>query len=292
MSGADDEVRYLAIGGARFEPESGDLTGPDGRGARLAPQPARLLALLTVELGRVVTRETIAEALWPHGAVEIDQGIGYAMREIRKALESVGADPAVIETIPRRGFRLRAEEPVKDRATALPVAPSTSAASGGEPPRGSRTWIAIAAGLGVAVLVLLTARPRTEPPVVAIFAHQPGDDATTGELAGTLGAALTTRLTQDLEGRAGVIGPVGTASLSGPEDTDGARDLLGACLVLSGGLRMSDDATLVVFTQLVRSTDRVHVWASTDTVPGVAALEQVLPAIVEGVEQAIRDCRD
>jgi DNA-binding winged helix-turn-helix (wHTH) protein len=278
------------LGGVRFEPESGELTGSGGRTARLAPQPASLLALLAAEPGRVVTRETIAEHLWPHGSVEVDQGIGYAMREVRKGLEAVGGDPAMIETIPRKGFRVRRGASSEEGLPADTVEPDAPVRAARARPSPFRLVVLAAITVVGGVALVLADRPRAAIPVLAIFEHGSSGDGAGARLAGSLGATLTTRITQDLAGRAGVVGPTGTASLAGPGDTDGARATLGACLVLSGALDVLPDSSVVVFTQLVRTSDRLHVWASTDTVPVPGAVDRVVPGILEGVGGALRDC--
>jgi DNA-binding winged helix-turn-helix (wHTH) protein/TolB-like protein len=274
MSDSNPDPRFLEVDGVRLEVESGELTGPDGRTTRLAPQPTRLLALLAAEPGRVVGREAIAEHLWPHGSVEIDQGIGYAVREVRKALEAVGGDPAVIETIPRRGFRLRFEP---DHATDWRTPPVAGAIG--------------AVAIGAVLVAVVIGRPAADVPVLAIFEHEASFAPAGTGLTGALAATLTTRLTQNYPGRLGVVGPTGTTSLAGPNDVEGARERLGACLILSGGVRLSPDSEVVVFTQLVRTSDRVHVWASTDTVLRARTVEEtVVPVILAAVERAIRGC--
>jgi len=104
-SRGDEPPGRVAVGDLGFDPGSGELTGPAGV-RRIPPQPASLLALLAVRQGEVVTRDHIRQRLWPGGKVEFEQGIAFAVREVRKAIESVGGDPAMIETVPKRGFRL------------------------------------------------------------------------------------------------------------------------------------------------------------------------------------------
>lgn len=271
--------RVLEFRGCRLEVDSGDLHGRDGRKTRLAPQPTTVLALLAVEPGRLVTREAIAERLWPHGSVEIDQGIGYAVREVRKALESVGCDPSSIETIPRRGFRLQAEEARRVASSSRNLLPWAALAP-----------VLLAVGALGAVGWMSFRPPATPAPVVVVFEHGTSGDAPSETTAASLASSLTTRLTQDHPGILGVVGPTGAATLSGPNDTEGARDRLGACLVVSGSVRPGSDGSLVVFTQAVRTTDRVHLWASTDTVAGPTALDATLAEALAGIEGASESC--
>lgn len=265
------------LGEVRFDPESGDLRGPDGGTGRLAPQPARLLALLVAHRGSVVSRAEIADHLWPAGAGDADAGIAFAIREIRKGLEAAGADAVLVETIPRRGYRLRAERRGE-----------VGAASAPEPNRIARLG---AAGLVVAaaVAVAFTLAPRGTPGV-AVFPWASADDPSIDAVPTVdLGARVTTRLTRAFADRLGVIGPNGVADLEGPTDTDGAA-ALGACLVISGSVREAGDTGLVVFSQIVRSLDRVHVWARWDTIPPTGSLDPLLEAVEAGVGAASREC--
>ena len=277
MSDHDSGARALALGLLRFDPDSGELSGPGGR-VRLAPQPARLLSFLLSRRGQVVPRGDIADHLWPHGAVEADQGIGFAVREIRKGIEAAGGEASLVETIPRRGLRV-ASDPSE------PGRPSTATGTKGR--RGRSLAL-----VGVALLTIVgwSVLRRGQPPVLAIFEHEtPGDDASRA-LAGQLSHALTTVAFRGLGDAVGVVGPTGTAAVGGPDETARLREEIGACLVLSGGLRLAPDTGVVVFTQLVRTSDRVHVWASLDTLSAEGVLADAVPSIVEGVGSVLDDC--
>jgi len=129
-----------------------------------------------------------------------------------------------------------------------------------------------------------------DPPVVALFAHVAGPEPAASAVGRTLSTALTTTLTDSLDGIAGVVGPTGTADLTGPDDTQGARERLGACLVGSGSVEAFGADSVVVFTQIVRSSDRVHVWARLDTVAIIDVIERVVPAVTNGMREAVEGC--
>jgi DNA-binding winged helix-turn-helix (wHTH) protein len=279
MSTRPGDPERLSVGALSFDPESGELSGPAGI-ERIAPKPASLLVLLASRAGEVVSRDEIRDHLWPGGKVEFEQGIAFAVREVRKAIESAGGDPAVLETIPKRGLRI-----AQPRAHSVPTAPRRRADSWRVvlPPLVAIGVLA-AVGLGIASM----RRPATRLPAVVVFTHD-AEDEPHAELARAVGYELTTALTQTFEGRLGIIGPTGTASLSGPDDTDGARAALGACLVVSGGIRAVGRDSIVVFTQIVRTLDRVHAWATQDTVPASSAAS-VVPRIVDGVASARGSC--
>jgi DNA-binding winged helix-turn-helix (wHTH) protein/TolB-like protein len=296
MSGRADGPGRLAVGPLAFDPYTGELSGPGGL-ARIAPQPASLLSLLASRPGELVARDEIRERLWPGGKVEFEQGIAFAVREVRKAIESAGGDPAVLETIPKRGLRLRAAaaapaEVAPNSARPPDAARVPDAARRSERPGSLRLVLPPLAAVAVVAVVglgiALVARPPGERPSIVVFTHDVEDPGHL-EVAGALGRELTTALTRAFDGRLGIVGPTGAAALSGPNDTEGARASLGACLVVSGGIRAVTGDTVVVFTQVVRTLDRVHAWASLDTVP-TAATSTVVPIVMRGVEGAAGAC--
>ena len=303
--------RALSAAGIAFDPDSGDLRGPSGA-ARLAPQPAALLALLSRQAGEIVTRDELRDHLWPGGRVEFDQGIAFALREVRKTLEDVGVDPAVIETLPRRGLRLKAPEG-RNPASAGAAFRSGASASLREPgpsgptEEGGRSRRPARAARGVVAMALVVvavagglrwATGYGGPPVLVVFPYAWADEGANGggvvstpdADVGALTEAVVAALTSSLGGDAGVVGPAGVAGLGGPDDVEGARSALGACLLLSGSVRFLSRDTLVVFSQIVRASDRVHLWAERDTLLAGTAASVLPDRIVEAARGAVARC--
>jgi DNA-binding winged helix-turn-helix (wHTH) protein len=78
----------------------------EGRTIRLQPQPFKLLRLLVEAGGHVVSREEIRSALWPDDTfVDYDQGVNFAIRQVREALGDDAERPLYVQTVPRRGYR-------------------------------------------------------------------------------------------------------------------------------------------------------------------------------------------
>ena len=98
----DGRIRF---GKHVLDPISGALSR-EGERPVLQSQPARLLLLLVGRAGQVVTREEIRERLWPGCVVAYDQGINFAIRQIRVAL---GPDADLVQTVPRQGYRFVGE---------------------------------------------------------------------------------------------------------------------------------------------------------------------------------------
>ena len=96
-----------------------------GRTIRIQPQPFRLLCLLTNRPGSLVTREEIQAALWPGDTfVDFDQGVNFAIKQVRDALGDTAGDSLYVQTVPKRGYRFLA--PVEIGAEPVePMIPGT-----------------------------------------------------------------------------------------------------------------------------------------------------------------------
>src|SRR5262245_47963222 len=99
-----------------------------GRQVRLQPQPFKLLRLLTSQPGRLVTREEIQAALWTNDTfVDFEQGVNFAIKQVREALGDRAENSIYLETVPKRGYRFLApvsasgkDEPQEIRVTDEP----------------------------------------------------------------------------------------------------------------------------------------------------------------------------
>lgn len=85
-------------------PERNTVTN-EGIERRLEPRVMDLLVYLAKHAGQVVGRECIIEAVWPHAFVS-DSTLQSAISTLRKALNDNPRDPSILETIPKRGYRL------------------------------------------------------------------------------------------------------------------------------------------------------------------------------------------
>ena len=93
----------------------------NGRAVRIQPQPFRLLCLLTSKPGTLVTREEIQAALWKNETfVDFEQGVNYAIKQVREALGDRGEDSLYVQTVPKRGYRFLA--PVTGDEPPSPIA--------------------------------------------------------------------------------------------------------------------------------------------------------------------------
>lgn len=140
MSAATKPSRF---GDFSFDPADGRLEHiPSGRGVSLRPQAARLLQALLAADGGVAGREALQRAIWDQGTVvDFEAGLAALVRELRQALDQLDGQAGLLETIPRRGYRLRA-------GPAPEAFPQATAGPG----RSLRPWAWVAAALVVLVL--------------------------------------------------------------------------------------------------------------------------------------------
>jgi DNA-binding winged helix-turn-helix (wHTH) protein len=148
----------------------------DGRPVRIQPQPLRVLEILVVQAGTLVTREELRRRVWDEATfVEFDQGLNYCIRQIRLTLGDDAATPVFIETLKKRGYRFTArveavgesaetgsgDEPGAAKAPP-PSAEEVSDAPSANLPRRrwprSRVYLAVAAILAAAVVGIVAIR--------------------------------------------------------------------------------------------------------------------------------------
>jgi len=81
-----------------------------GRSVHLRPKAAQLLAYLLDHSGTVLPREQLVAAVWEtETVVDYEAGLAALIRDLRQAIRSLGEPEDLIETVPRRGYRLAAK---------------------------------------------------------------------------------------------------------------------------------------------------------------------------------------
>jgi TolB-like protein/DNA-binding winged helix-turn-helix (wHTH) protein/Flp pilus assembly protein TadD len=108
--------RFYEFGPFRLDPNRRRLFCGDEVVA-LSPKAIQTLILLVENRGKLLERETLMDALWPHVIVE-DANLTVAVSQLRKALNQNGDNAEFIETIPRVGYRFVADvcEVIKEPA--------------------------------------------------------------------------------------------------------------------------------------------------------------------------------
>lgn len=101
------------LGDARIDP-AGLCIERDGSSQRVEAKVMELLLALAREPGRVVSRHELERAVWP-GRIITDDAVTNTVGKLRRALGDNPRQPRLIETIAKRGYRLKvAPAPVVD----------------------------------------------------------------------------------------------------------------------------------------------------------------------------------
>ena len=95
----------IRLGEFEVDFEAGELH-KQGQTIKLQEKPFRILQILLERPGRVVSRETLFERLWPPDTfVDFDNSVNAAMNKLRAALGDPADEPRYIETLAGRGYR-------------------------------------------------------------------------------------------------------------------------------------------------------------------------------------------
>jgi DNA-binding winged helix-turn-helix (wHTH) protein len=227
------------IGDWRFDIASAALT-QRGCTKRLEDRSARTLALLCVRRGEVVSKADILEEVW-QGRTVSDNSVAIVIADLRRALGESSRAPHHIETIGKRGYRLRA-------APDIPVDPETpiGAVCGR---RAMWMWSGIAAVAAVLIVILMRATQPT--PVIALMLGPVRNDTGEGRyepLARSLAALVEERAAR-------MPGVVATSASAQPADVR-----VGRRLEMRSRLIIWNDTPTLSLAAIDRSDGRV-VWS-------------------------------
>ncbi|HWN45680.1 MAG TPA: tetratricopeptide repeat protein [Thermoanaerobaculia bacterium] len=162
----------LGFSGFVLDRESGQLQGPDGE-VRLRPQAFRLLEVLVESAPGILSQDELLDRAW--GVEHLSPAsVKQAISEIRQALGDDPARPAIIATIPRRGYRFIAPlVPVPTQPVPAPdeapqaIAESAPAAPARFQPVLVLTILALALAAGLALNLAPRDVPTQAPPAPA-----------------------------------------------------------------------------------------------------------------------------
>lgn len=152
------------IAGRRVDPALNRIAF-DGTTITLEPKIMRVLARLAASPRELVTKEELLEAAWKETFVT-DDVLTRAIGELRKVFADDPANPRVIETIRKRGYRLLVEPvaavPEREPAVAAALDAAPSPSRGPSPPawKPAAAVAIVAAAAAAALLLRRPARPR------------------------------------------------------------------------------------------------------------------------------------
>lgn len=249
------------LGGLSVDPNTGEVIGSGGT-EKLDPKVMSVLLVLAQNAGQVVLREDLISLLWPK-VVVTDEVLTRCVYELRRQLTQAAGDDRfkeLIETLPKRGYRLRGE-----------VSPSPKTLI-----RLRRNWrraaIAIATVAIVAAIVVgmfVPVMDSVNPPqgmdatpfsiaVLPFVDLSPGRDQ--GYLADGMAEELLNMLAQvpDLK----VIARTSSFAFKGKNVEIGEiAKKLNVAYILEGSVQTSG-SRLRVTAQLVRAADGSQLWSN------------------------------
>jgi len=204
---------------------------------RLEPKVMQVLAYLAQRPGQTVTRDELARAVWA-GTVVGDDAVTNAIIKLRKAFDDASRSSKVIETIPKRGYRLVAK--VERRP-------------GGEHGAAEETVGADA--------TVDSAGAQTAPPTIAVLPFRNlSDDPEQEYFSDGIAEDITTALSNTgwffVTARHSAFAYKGTAI-----DVRQVGKELGVQYVLEGSVRKGGDRIRVT-AQLIETATGKHIWAN------------------------------
>jgi TolB-like protein len=101
---SDESAATIQFGTFEIDLESRELR-KQGVRMRLEAKPFLILQALLAQAGRMVTRKSLHEKLWPDTYVRFDQNLNTAVNKLREMLGDSAQSPRFIETLPRLGYR-------------------------------------------------------------------------------------------------------------------------------------------------------------------------------------------
>lgn len=136
----------FTLGPCRVNPRANTIRGPAGR-TTIEPKVMAVLLRLAAEPGQVVMREQFLDEIWSREFCG-DESLTRAVSLLRKALGDGRGSQAIIETVPRRGYRLLI------RPVAISERPAKTVQGGEVRETGSRFPTGALATAAVLVVVL------------------------------------------------------------------------------------------------------------------------------------------
>lgn len=266
--------------GLRFDATMGRLSRPDQTDARsLRPQVSKLLVAFLDQPRTLLTREQLCASIWESSTVvDFESGLAAVLRELRAELRALGAADDLIETVPRRGYRVLAEVETGESERRFS-------------PAGRKRLFGLLAALLLLSLLIILNRPgeeaskapvEREPSLAVLPFQQFGEPAGAARRWDLL---LADQLLSELwEQRLDQVALIGRASLAPYKSTEDLAVLvaqdLGIDLLIEGSVIFEQDQFTVLARMLAMPEGKV-LWSHQlehkgAQPPSAAVLAQVL----------------
>ena len=264
--------------GLLVAPLTGELSGPGGI-VRLDPKVMDVLVLMATQPRQVMLREELVHKLWGH-AVVTDDAVTRCFYELRRNLAHAGGSERyrdLIETVPKRGYRLNASIVAGLPEPAPSAPPPADPTSADRPaPAGARrpSWKAMgaAAALVIAIggaVLFWKSTDKAEAPAPGAVTHSiavlPFLDMSEGRGQHYLADGMTEEILNHLAQAANlrVIARTSSFALRDTKlDVPEIGKRLGVDYVLEGSVRRDGDRVRIT-AQLIDASTNLHAWSQT-----------------------------
>jgi TolB-like protein/DNA-binding winged helix-turn-helix (wHTH) protein/Tfp pilus assembly protein PilF len=240
------------------QPQVGTVT--KGKQAiRLEPRVMDVLLYLVKHQGQVLPKDRILRHVWEDTFVA-DGVLIHAISELRKAFQDDPHDPSVIETLPKRGYRLIAPVVKTDRLQA-----DGGALHRAKSPRRLVTWPALAVIFtGAAWWLFFQAdTPSAAPGEITSLAVLPLADLSEEEEHEYFAAGMTDALISEL-GKISALRVISRQSVLKYEETDLSvpeiADELNVDAIIEGSV-LQDGTRVRIAAQLIAAYPERHIWS-------------------------------
>jgi TolB-like protein/DNA-binding winged helix-turn-helix (wHTH) protein len=252
-------AEMITFRGFAFLTKSKELRTVEGKAVNLRSQSAEVLSVLGARPGEIVSKDALMQAVWADTFVT-DDSLTQCIADIRRAL---GDDAHVIvETLPKRGYRLNADPSDAVGSTIAGAEPSQARSPRRSFILAALVLVAAAIGAYYGTEVWRGAPARSsDMPRIAIL---PFDDFSAGGDKGYLSDAVAEGIITELA-RSKTYAVIARNSSfryrDQPVDIRQIGDELGVDYLLEGSQQKLGNR-LKVTAQLLNAHDGSHVWAN------------------------------
>ena len=257
----------------------------NGERVRIQDLPFRLLTGLLERPGELVTRAELVQRLWGGETfVDFDAGLNTAVAKLREALGDSAEAPRLVDTVPKRGYRVlgtvRPADSLAEAEVFQPEAPIPN------PDRVSRRWVIAASAVLLAAALGIAYWWGTPPPtrVAVVLFDNETDRQDFDRLAQMLTDSVVLKLGS--QSRLAVIGNAAILRTDRPfRDLKAIRSEVAADLIVIGQVQRKADGYRVM-THLIRAADEAHIWVK-ETLFATGVEPTLEQEVVEALAKAI-----
>jgi DNA-binding winged helix-turn-helix (wHTH) protein/tetratricopeptide (TPR) repeat protein len=272
------------LGQYLIEPRQNRIARHDHE-VRLEPRVMDVLVCLAERAGEVVSRDSLNEQVWGK-LVVTDQAVTNCISELRHHLGDDRSTHRVIETIPKRGYRLMV--PVQlAQLESLQTAPSAAPAPASVTPRRSRFTIALSLLVAIALGLLWWWRTASEPVLTSVTVlrfENAANDETLDYLSLALPDEMATLLTKS---RGLAVRPFGY--VNDEDSLASARDRR-VDHIVTGRFYLEDHKQLSLAIEALHVPQERVIWRTRITAPNgdlLAMRERIAESVRQGLLPAL-----